>query len=52
MWGDRVAHRIFYENPRLALAGQEIKISEPLPVEAVKKRRSLNPLHFLRKLTS
>jgi protein-tyrosine phosphatase len=52
MWGDRVAHRIFHENPRLALAGQEIKIPEPLPVEAVKKRRSLNPLHFLRKLTS
>jgi protein-tyrosine phosphatase len=52
MWGDRVAHRIFYENPRRALAGQEIKIPEPLPVEAVKKRRSLNPLRFLRNLAS
>jgi len=52
LWGDRVAHRIFYENPRLALAGQEVKIPEPLPVEAVKKRRSLNPLRFLRNLAS
>jgi tyrosine-protein phosphatase YwqE len=52
MWGDRVAQRLFYQNPRLALAGQEVKIPEPLPVEAVKKRRSLNPLQFLRKLTS
>ncbi|MDZ7363168.1 MAG: hypothetical protein ONB46_20960 [candidate division KSB1 bacterium] len=52
MWGDRMAHRIFYENPRRALAGQEIKIPEPLPVEAVKKRRSLSPLRLLRKLTS
>jgi len=52
LWGDRVANRIFYENPRLALAGQEVKIPEPVPVEAVKKRRSLNPLQFLRKLAS
>jgi len=52
MWGDRTAQRLFHENPRLALAGKEVKIPEPLPVEAVKKRRSLNPLQFLRKLTS
>jgi len=52
LWGDRIAHRIFYSNPRLALAGQEVKIPEPLPVEAVKKRRSLNPLRFLRNLAS
>jgi len=52
MWGDRTAHRLFYENPRLALAGQEVKIPEPQPVEAVKKRRSLNPLQFFRKLAS
>jgi protein-tyrosine phosphatase len=50
LWGDRVANRIFYENPRLALAGEEIKIPEPLPVEAVKKRRSLNPLYWLKGL--
>lgn len=52
MWGDRIAQRLFYENPRLALAGQEVKIPEPLPVEAVKKRKSFNPLQLLRKLTS
>jgi protein-tyrosine phosphatase len=52
LWGDRVATRIFLENPRLALAGQEIKISEPLPVEAVKKRRSFNPLQLLKRLAS
>lgn len=52
MWGDRTAHRLFYENPRLALAGKEVKIPEPLPVEAVKKKKSFNPLNLLRKLTS
>jgi protein-tyrosine phosphatase len=52
LWGDRVANRIFYENPRLALAGEEVKVPEPLPVEAVKKRKSFNPLQLLRKLTS
>ncbi|MDZ7290394.1 MAG: hypothetical protein ONB44_11785 [candidate division KSB1 bacterium] len=52
MWGDRVANRIFYENPRRALAGEEIKVPEPLPVEAVKKRRSFSPLQFLRRLAS
>lgn len=52
LWGDRVATRLFLENPRLALAGEEIKVPEPLPVEAVKKRRSFNPLQFLRRLSS
>lgn len=52
MWGDRTAHRLFYENPRLALTGKEVKIPEPLPVEAVKKKKSFNPLNLLRKLTS
>lgn len=52
MWGERTAHRLFYENPRLALAGKEVKIPEPLPVEAVKKKKSFNPLNLLRKLTS
>ena len=52
MWGDRTAHRLFYENPRLALAGKEVKIPEPLPVEAVKKKKSFNPINLLRKLTS
>jgi hypothetical protein len=37
---------------RRALAGEDIKASEPLPVEAVKKRHSFNPLQFFRRLSS
>jgi protein-tyrosine phosphatase len=52
LWGDQVAARIFWENPRLALAGKEVRIPEPMPVEVVKKRRLLNPLHLLKRLAS
>jgi protein-tyrosine phosphatase len=52
LWGDQVATQIFFENSRLALAGNEVKIPEPLPLDAVKKRRSFNPLHLWRRLAS
>ncbi len=50
LWGENLARKIFYDNPRLALAGKEIKIPEPLPVKAVRKQSSFNPLNLFRKL--
>ena len=50
LWGESPARKIFFENPRLALDGQEIKIPEPLPVEAVRKQSSFSPIHLFKKL--
>jgi len=52
MWGEETAQRIFHDNPRQALAGEDIKIPEPLPVEAVRKRSSFSPLSLLKKLVA
>ena len=50
MWGDAMSREIFQDNPRKMLAGEELKVPEPLTVEPVKKRGSLNPLVLLRRL--
>ncbi|MDZ7266649.1 MAG: hypothetical protein ONB48_02710 [candidate division KSB1 bacterium] len=52
MWGEEAAQRIFYDNPRRALAGEDIDIPEPLPVEAVRKRATFSPLRLLKKLVA
>ncbi len=52
MWGERTAQLMFYEHPRKALLGEEIKPPEPLLVEPVQKRSSFSPLNLLRKLVS
>jgi protein-tyrosine phosphatase len=50
LWGEGLGRRIFSENARLALAGKDIKIPEPLPVEAVRKLSSFSPINLFRKL--
>lgn len=52
LWGERTAQSMFYENPRKALLGEEIKAPEPLPVELESKRASFNPMNLLRKLVA
>ncbi|MCL4709368.1 hypothetical protein KJ068_29825 [bacterium] len=52
MWGEETAQRIFYDNPRAALAGEDIKVPEPLPIEAVRKRTVFSPLNLLKKLVA
>lgn len=51
-WGEQSARQIFFENPRKMLAGEELDVSEPLPVQPVRKGNALNPLHLLKKLVS
>jgi protein-tyrosine phosphatase len=50
LWGEGLGRRIFFDNPRLALAGKEIKVPEPVPVEAVRKPSSFSPFNLFRKL--
>lgn len=50
LWGEDTGRSLFYENPRNALAGKEIKIPEPLPVEAVRQRAAFSPMNLFRKL--
>ncbi len=50
LWGEDLGRKLFSENARLALAGKEIKVPEPLPVEAVRQRSSFSPLNLFRKL--
>ncbi len=52
LWGERTAQLMFYEHPRKALLGEEIKAPEPLPVEPVQKRSSFSPMNLLRKLVA
>jgi len=51
-WGEKVAQQIFYDNPRKMLAGEELRVPEPLPVETYKKGGLLNPVRLLKKLVS
>ena len=50
LWGEDLGRKIFYDHPRLALAGKEIRIPEPLPVEVVRKQSPFSPLHLFKKL--
>lgn len=51
-WGEKTARQIFYDNPRKMLAGEDLRVPEPLPVEPVKKGSLLNPVRFFKKLVS
>jgi protein-tyrosine phosphatase len=51
-WGEKTARQIFYDNPRKMLAGEDLHVPEPLPVERVKKGSLLNPVRFFKKLVS
>jgi protein-tyrosine phosphatase len=51
-WGEKTARQIFYDNPGKMLAGEELRVPEPLPVEPVKKGGLLNPVRLLKKLVS
>jgi len=51
-WGENTAKAIFYDNPRRALAGQDVEIPEPLPVEPVRRPSTFSPVNLLRRLIS
>lgn len=52
MWGEKTARQVFVENPRMMLAGEELQVPEPLPVQPVKGRGVLNPWRLLKRLVS
>ncbi|MFQ5707385.1 MAG: tyrosine-protein phosphatase [bacterium] len=49
-WGEARAALLFRENPQKALAGQEITISEPLPVEVKRGKGLLNPIKMIKRI--
>lgn len=48
-WGEKTARQIFYDNPRQMLAGEDLRVPEPLPVQPVKQSGLLNPVRFFKK---
>lgn len=50
LWGDELGRKLFYDNPRAALAGNEIKIPEPLPVETMHGHSPFSPVSLFKKL--
>lgn len=49
MWGEQIAREIFLENPRAMLAGDELHLREPLPVEPVNTRSPFNAFRLLKR---
>ncbi len=49
-WGEEQAQLLFLENPRKAIAGEEIKPPEPLSIGQLKKKGLLNPFTFIKNL--
>ena len=50
VWGEQTAEMIFHDNPRKALAGEEIKPPEPMPVQPLRKPSRFNPLKLFKRL--
>jgi len=49
-WGEERARRLFVENPRKALVGEEIKAPEPMPIQPLKKKRLFGSVEAIRKI--
>lgn len=49
-WGEERADLLFHKNPKRALRGEPITISEPLPVEIQKSSGLRNPIKMIKRL--
>lgn len=48
-WGEETAKLLFETNPRKAIMGEEIAPPEPTPIEPLKRKGFLNPVHMIKK---
>ena len=50
-WGEEMARGLFYDNPKCALAGDEVRAPEPLPVQPLTSR-TFNPIRAFKRLVT